>query len=241
MSSPLNIQIASDLHEDMNKSSPLEIHGDLLILAGDISDHIDAWEGYSSTGKTTVAVLGNHEFMHKVGSVDKRVSEFKDRYAFSNVKFLYNEIYTARGVNFIGTTLWTDVSDVPNTISNNMDAVSASGLSLEEWQEEHDKAISFIEDSLFALKNETNIVVTHFSPSFHSVPDRYKGSEYNRYYHSGLEHIIRQYNPLIWIHGHIHDQKDYYIGSTRVIANPRGQTLYKENPNFKEKFIVSLK
>lgn len=26
----------------------------------------------------------------------------------------------------------------------------------------------------------------------------------------------------LWIHGHMHRRSDYLVGSTRVIANPRG-------------------
>ena len=43
-----------------------------------------------------------------------------------------------------------------------------------------------------------------------------------------MEEIIEQYQPALWVHGHIHHSWDYQIGRTRIIANPRG---YVDGPN----------
>lgn len=39
---------------------------------------------------------------------------------------------------------------------------------------------------------------------------------------SDLEPQIRRWQPALWLHGHVHDSFDYYIGNTRIVANPRG-------------------
>lgn len=52
--------------------------------------------------------------------------------------------------------------------------------------------------------------------------------------------------PSVWIHGHIHANRDYVIGGTRVIANPRGYPLTfglnapRENPDFNPRLVVEV-
>ncbi len=42
----------------------------------------------------------------------------------------------------------------------------------------------------------------------------------------------------LWIHGHTHATADYYVGGTRVIANPHGYGL--ENRDFDPTLIVEV-
>jgi len=82
-------------------------------------------------------------------------------------------------------------------------------------------------------------VVTHHAPSPKSIPKRHSGSSIGAAYASDLEPIIEENSATMWIHGHIHDQQDYVVGDTRIIANPRG---YPAEPNneFAENFIVEI-
>jgi hypothetical protein len=43
----------------------------------------------------------------------------------------------------------------------------------------------------------------------------------------------------LWVHGHVHNQRDYHIGATRVVCNPRG---YVDEPNFgfDDRFCLNL-
>ncbi|WP_210255058.1 hypothetical protein [Bradyrhizobium symbiodeficiens] len=46
--------------------------------------------------------------------------------------------------------------------------------------------------------------------------------------------------PALWLHGHVHANRDYQVGATRVVANPRGYPLRPgvcENPDFKNPFL----
>ncbi len=238
MSKQVTIQIASDLHEDINKKGPIDVWGDHLILAGDISDNIDHWEGYACIGKPVIAVLGNHEFVQKIGSVEERVLEFKEKYKDTDIHFLYNEILYLDGVNYIGSTMWSDITMVENSISNNRDCKWASGLYMDEWMEEYEKAFTFLESSLSTLENP--IVVTHFSPSFLSETAYYKDSDFSNFFHTDLNDFIKLHKPFMWIHGHVHSQHDYYIGTTRIVTNPRGNTKNSENPSFKKRFTITI-
>ena len=73
-----------------------------------------------------------------------------------------------------------------------------------------------------AASREPTVVVTHFAPSAGSVAERFKGSPLNACFVSELDERIRRWQPLAWLHGHVHDSFDYRLGDTRVVANPRG-------------------
>ena len=58
-------------------------------------------------------------------------------------------------------------------------------------------------------------------------------------YASHLDDFVAESGALLWIHGHLHTQKDYKIGNTRVICNPRG---YPDEPNndFMQDYVVHI-
>lgn len=63
-------------------------------------------------------------------------------------------------------------------------------------------------------------------------------------YASNLEHLMHGENaPAVWMHGHIHTNRDYSVGNTRIVANPRGYPAaagMRENPNFNPSIVVEL-
>lgn len=236
------IQIVSDLHEDLNKNGPVKVTGDHLVLAGDISDYPEHWDPYAELDIPVIAVLGNHEFINKEGSVADRVQEYKNRFENSLLSVLYNEILTVDGITYFGTTLWSDISSVPNTLDNNLNARGASGLTIEDWLIEYRDSINFLDNMLPCSEGRPTVVVSHFSPSYLSESPLYRGRDTNKYFHSNLENLIRRHQPALWIHGHIHSSVDYYIASTRILANPRGSTRHGslENPAFKKNLIIQM-
>jgi hypothetical protein len=72
-----------------------------------------------------------------------------------------------------------------------------------------------------------------------SLPERYQADLLSCAYASNLEAFILEYQPPLWVHGHIHQSNDYYIGSTRILANPRA---YPDEPNvnFKADLIIEV-
>ena len=71
-------------------------------------------------------------------------------------------------------------------------------------------------------------------------------------YASDLSSILKgEHAPDIWIHGHVHASRDYRVGRTRVLANPRGHdTSHRrrngdwivelENPSFDPALVLAL-
>ena len=93
-------------------------------------------------------------------------------------------------------------------------------------------------------KDDKVVVVGHHAPSPQSVKPRYERDHLmNGCYNSDLTELILD-NPQIkvWTHGHQHNHKDYMMGSTRILANPRGYIPYEsaEMTGFDENFSFEV-
>jgi Icc-related predicted phosphoesterase len=83
------------------------------------------------------------------------------------------------------------------------------------------------------------VVITHHAPSIRSLPAAVRDDPLSAGYASELETLILEYQPLLWVHGHIHESSRYQIGRTTIIANPRG---YPDslNPAFQDDLVIAL-
>ena len=68
------------------------------------------------------------------------------------------------------------------------------------------------------------VVVTHHAPSPKSIRPWFKGDPFNCAFASDLDRVVERYQPGLWIHGHMHDPVDEWLGRTRLVANPAGYT-----------------
>ena len=50
--------------------------------------------------------------------------------------------------------------------------------------------------------------------------------------------MMDRYRPDLWVHGHLHWRRDYVVGDTRVICNPRGYA--REHGGFDSRFVVEV-
>ena len=96
-----------------------------------------------------------------------------------------------------------------------------------------------MQESLENSKDFRNVVVTHHAPSIQSVPEHFKKDPLTSAYASDLEDFILQYQPLLWIHGHIHTPSRYKIGETEIICNPHGYVTEKYN-GYEKELIVEI-
>ena len=81
------------------------------------------------------------------------------------------------------------------------------------------------------------VVVSHMAPHFESLEGRYKGSDLDDAYASDLSDFIYEHQPQLWCHGHVHASKDYMVGNTNVVCNPRGYVGYEVNRMFEDDLI----
>ena len=100
--------------------------------------------------------------------------------------------------------------------------------------------LAIIDTELERAENlaQTAVVVTHHAPSPQSINEKYRGSPLNPAYASDLDHVIAQYQPAAWIHGHMHDPVDKMLGDTRLVCNPGGYN--HERVNFNPNFMIEV-
>lgn len=77
---------------------------------------------------------------------------------------------------------------------------------------------------LKVILNDVDLMVTHIKPV---IDDKYFSREYqgelsNGFYCFDFEEEIRNSPITNWIYGHTHVVEEYQVGSTTILANPRG-------------------
>jgi Icc-related predicted phosphoesterase len=204
--------------------------GQSPVMAGNAQRFIKFIERASSQFKYVVVVAGNHEFydfrFHQGLDV---LIEFYARYP--NVHFLEDGCITLDGQQFIGGTLWTDMNKMDAlTLYHTKDCMNDYRLITDDSKgytklrpahtvSRHRTSVQYLK----AMIQQDAFVVTHHAPSFASIHDYYKDDFLlNGAYASDLSDMILDSKIKYWVHGHIHQAKDYMIGDTRIICNPRG-------------------
>jgi hypothetical protein len=106
--------------------------------------------------------------------------------------------------------------------------------------QEHKATLQYIAEVVDSEPSRKFVVVGHHAPSKVSTKPQYeKDVEVNGAYSSDLsEFMLDRPQIKVWTHGHTHHDFDYMIGSTRVVANPRGYHQYEaQADNFELQFI----
>jgi predicted phosphodiesterase len=231
----MKLHILSDLHIEFEPFVYPETDSDLVILAGDI--HVGEkgleWILANIPDKKVIYVLGNHEYYEK--TMPKHTEKLKKLAAGTNVSILENEKLLLGDMVFLGCTLWTDLQ-----LFGNRDAVR---FEVESRMTDYRKikhgpkfrrlraidTMNFFSRSLIWLtaelanhRQDKVIVVTHHAPSAQSIPEIHKQDMISAAYASNLEGFIRSNNIALWVHGHMHVNRDYKIRNTRVFCNAKG-------------------
>ncbi len=78
------------------------------------------------------------------------------------------------------------------------------------------------------------VVMTHMAPTFKSVNSEHAGNSLDGAYASDLSAFIQTHDNIkFWLHGHTHQNFDYEVFGTRVLANQRGYRGEPSHRNFK--------
>jgi Icc-related predicted phosphoesterase len=72
------------------------------------------------------------------------------------------------------------------------------------------------------------------------VPEDFRDDPVCAAYASDLDAFIEQAQPQLWVHGHIHSSRDYRVGRTRVVCNPRGYVPFEPNAGFDPALVIEL-
>jgi Icc-related predicted phosphoesterase len=188
-------------------------------------------------------VAGNHEFYG--GRYDLVHTELRSVLP-QNVTLMENEVVEYGGVVFLGATLWTNANNHDHltlyTLKQSMNDYRAitvhnktadiyHKLTPETTVATHVQTVDWFKETLPQYAHQKVVVVTHHAPSFMSISEQYRGPgdfHLNGGYASDLSELILDHPQIkVWGHGHVHSRHDYTIGTTRVLAYPRGYVGYE--------------
>jgi len=245
----MSVLILSDLHFEFHKDwgdafvesvDPTGI--DVLILAGDVSTPNHGMHkrigALCEKFPHVVFVPGNHEYYNS--SPDRTnlfIEESISRW-HQNFHWLRSSSVNIDGVVFAGGTLW--FRDLPSTTHKMKMGLNDFHIITDGepfFYEENQRDEEFLKG---LKKGEADIIVTHHSPSEHSVPLRFKGDTINRFFTTDVEEVMMSVRPQLWVHGHTHTSFDYKLHDTRVVCNPFGYLRYEENPGFRIDKVIEL-
>jgi hypothetical protein len=163
-----------------------------------------------------------------------------------NYYFLEKEKVTIGGINFIGTTLWTDLDkgrgaafaqmnmpDYPYILK--LENGRAETIVAQDTIDEFEKNVLFLKDNV----NKGDVIVTHHMPSYSLVAKQFVGNALTDAFATNLDDFILDYEPGLWLFGHTHIGCDKIIGNTRCVCNPFGYP-FEGYKNFKEEFLIEI-
>ena len=247
----MKIHILSDLHTEFSDFDPPETDADVVVLAGDIGvgEGGIEWAARQYPEAPVVYVPGNHEFYGRdVRDMDRLFDA-----ATANIHVLNDRAHVLDGVRFLGSTLWTDFKlygegeawfSRRRASALIKDFVSIKNgermFTPEDSVALHETSKAWLVTELQKKFDGPTIVVTHHLPAALSIDSRYENDVLNPAFASRLEHVIEQYQPDLWIHGHTHVACDYAIFGTRVVCNPRGYPSESSGEGFSPGLVVEV-
>jgi Icc-related predicted phosphoesterase len=261
----MKIWAFSDLHIDVHPWSPPEHppEHDVIVIAGDVQEklvkRVLPWLREHFRDKPVIYVPGNHDF-YRGRNIEREIELATYQYGNLHVLSEGQSIVIDR-TRFIGATLWTDYNLVPELqwqaanealLRMNDHSRIRIGASYRKWMPgdagaahvRHRQAIS---EALAAHHDGPPVVVTHHAPHPNSLRGGTWREGLDGAYASDLTELLESPSaPVLWLHGHIHENRDYVVGRTRIVCNPRGYVLrertgpWVENPAFDPRLVLDV-
>jgi len=254
----MKLAIYSDLHCEFGTWVPPKeaSHADVVILAGDIHIGIRGliW-AREHFKQPIIYVAGNHEYYRC--NYQKLNRQLKEKANELDIHFLVDTSVIIDDILFIGATLWTDFKLYHTQYNSQLAAQCGMAdyksirynqggkyrkLTPPDTTRMHINSLQFIKTELNEKKHYKSVVITHHAPSEKSIPEEYQASELSPGYASNIDQDIinMKHSPILWVHGHTHNNNDYLIGGTRVLSNQRGYSPSHLNEDFDECFTVDI-
>lgn len=212
---------------------------EVCILAGDIGNpckpHYDVFMQFIRKNFMKAFVIaGNHEYYH---NPMEETNQHLDKYfkQFENVSFLKESYEMYGGYCFVGTTLWTNVTDPRYKIN---DVYSIPRFDYMECNRQHRKSIEFLKE---ALTHENCVVMTHHVPSTSLIHPKYLTPSmmpYHQWFACDLDAFFTP-NIKAWFHGHTHTPSVAKIQNIPFLCNPIGYPG-ENTVDFEATFILDL-
>ena len=247
----MKIRYFSDLHLEFVKTSKLDTlirkipPGEICVLAGDIGNpfkiNYDVFmNAMSKTFVKTFVIPGNHEYYGK--TIEETNDYMKDYFKwFDNITLLNNsyEIYDNRC--FIGTTLWSNISDERYKI-NDMSCIH--GFDISQYNKLNKECVSFLEDTLENMKEKKScIVISHHMPSESLIDPKYKTermAHYNQWFYCNMDNLIESNQEKIqcWFYGHTHTPLTSILHGVPMLCNPIGYPGENTHSDYQKEYEI---
>ncbi|KQT25083.1 hypothetical protein ASG57_21605 [Bradyrhizobium sp. Leaf396] len=228
-------------------------------------------ELYPDRDRPLIYVPGNHDFysFHDKHNAELKTTWEEQRARMPEVAedlgiiLLDDASVEIGGVVFIGATLWTDfMTRSPYVMFG--DAVRAATKQMNDYRliktgagrskdrlrpgqtiDAHKVSVTYIEKALAKRPaGQDAVVITHMAPSPRSLLHWPTITDLDWCYASDVERLMTcDAAPALWLHGHVHGNRDYCVGETRVVCNPRGYPApggKRENPDFDAGMVVEV-
>jgi len=235
-----------DIERFIEKNIKPKIKGNVLVIAGDISEFIDSsiafLEECSKYYDKIFFVAGNHE--HYISNMLNRnmKNEFKcnslnkikrirdlthdnDKIVFLDRNNSNNGIIEYNGFKIAGDTLWYLPKGINGWLFYYLSS-NDSRLILSEFSKKdmihhlHESSMNWYSN----LPNDLDLIITHTPPV---------NNKHNSCYYAS----VPVFKSSVWIYGHDHIEKDFIYNNTKFVSNPWGY----ESKDFKIKTLNLVK
>lgn len=255
MNSVLKIRYLSDLHLEFIKPDrlsrfinkiPVATPDEICVLAGDIGNpyepNYDTFMKFiNSNFKKSFIVAGNHEFYNKTKSIDDTILYLHQYFTkFENITFLDNSFEIYENHCFIGSTLWSKITDPDHEIN---DIYYIPNFTIDKYNFLNEKSVENLE---MTLQNNNNcIVITHHVPSYDLIDSKYKTKKmmpYNQWFYCDMNNTITKNQDKIkcWFYGHTHSPSTQNINGIPFLCNPIGYPNENHSNDFNKKIIIPM-
>ena len=166
----MKLRYLSDIHLEFIKSNKIDDlikkiipnQDEICILAGDIStfndDNYDKYDKLMKyiniSFKKTFVILGNHEYYNKIKTIEE-INIFLNKYFnnFENISLLIDKFEYYDNYCFIGTTLWSNITDPCYKIN---DVYSIQNFDYLKYNKLNLNCINFLEET---IENNNNCII----------------------------------------------------------------------------------
>ena len=217
----MRIRYLSDIHLEF--LSPTKVNkiikkipqglNEVCVLAGDIGNpfhesNYDIFMKYINKNfMKSFVITGNHEYYNKKKSISE-INDYLEDYfkQYENITFLNNSYEIYNNYSFVGTTLWSKITE-PQYCINDINYIL--NFDFKKCNELHEKSKQFLNEIL--AQHENCILITHHIPSKSLIDEKYMVPDmvhYNQCFYSNMDEFIEANKNKIkcWIYGHTHTQ-----------------------------------
>ncbi len=252
----MKLQYCSDLHleftlnERFMRKHPLDIMGDILLLAGDIvpftemNKHQDFFSFVADHFSQTYWIPGNHEYYH--GDISERSGSFQEKIR-DNVTLINNQSVVHWETDLIFSTLWSQLNladdwQLERSLSDfHVIKNQGAGFSPAAFNELHADSLVYLQKAVARSAAKHKVVVTHHVPTYRNYPPKYMRDLLSQAFTTELAPFIEASGIHSWLYGHHHAAiADFKIGGTNLLTNQLGYVKHGEHLAFKRDAVVLL-